>query len=145
MHVTSDELVASLRDQGLRITASRRAICRVLAASHLDHLTASDLGARVEQEMGRAVDQSTIYRTLDVLEQAGHLHHVHFGHGPGVVHLVDQPDHHHIVCESCGRTEDIPFSEVGRLLEGLEHRFGFRVGSVHFALMGRCVSCATRP
>lgn len=141
MHVTSDELVASLRSQGLRITAGRRAICGVLAASHLDHLTASDLGARVEQELGKAVDQSTIYRTIDVLEQAGHLHHVHFGHGPGVVHLVEKPDHHHIVCENCGRTEDIPFDEVSRLLQGLEHRFGFRVGSVHFALMGRCVSC----
>lgn len=141
MHVTSDQLVASLRSKGLRITASRRAICQVLAESHDEHLTAADLGARAEAELGKAVDQSTIYRTIEALEVAGHLHHVHFGHGPGVVHLVEEPEHHHIVCEVCGRTEDIPFTEVSRLLDGLEERYGFRGGSVHFALMGKCTTC----
>jgi Fur family ferric uptake transcriptional regulator len=143
VHVSSEALLAALKADGLRLTAARRAVCEVLAASHDDHLTASDLGGRVEEVLGRPVDPSTIYRTIDVLERAGHVHHVHFGHGPGVVHLVeDGGSHHHLVCEVCGRTVDVPLVEVSSLLAGLERKYGFGTGSAHFALMARCASCS---
>ncbi len=137
----SQELVDSLRRRGLRLTAPRRAVCQVLATSPHDHLTAADLAERVAKVLGREVDLATIYRTIDVLEREGHVHHVHFGHGPGVVHMVEGGSHHHLVCEGCGLTEDIPMEELNRLLDGLEDRYGFTAGSTHFALMGRCRRC----
>lgn len=141
MHVSSVELLAALRGSGLRLTKTRRAICGVLAEAHDDHLTATDLHQWVERAIGGRVDQSTIYRTIDVLEEAGHLHHVHFGHGPGVIHLSQHSQHHHLVCEVCGRTVDLPVIELLPMFSQLEGEHGFVMGSVHFALVGRCLSC----
>ena len=140
MHIDGDVLVASLRSSGLRITVARRAVCRVLAEAHDDHLTASDLHAKVEALIGSKVDPSTIYRTIDVLAAAGHLRHVHFGHGPGVVHLIDQGEHHHVVCEKCGRTVDLALGELDDLAGMLGAR-GFKVGSSHFAIVAQCENC----
>jgi Fur family ferric uptake transcriptional regulator len=142
MHIDSDVLVSSLRNSGLRITVARRAVCRVLAESHDDHLTAADLHQKVEELTDSRVDPSTIYRTIDVLEKAGHLRHVHFGHGPGVVHLIDEGVHHHIVCETCGRTADLALDELGDLTELLSTH-GFSIGSVHFAIVARCQDCSS--
>lgn len=139
MHISAETLLSSLRASGLRITGARRAVCEVLAESHDDHLSAADLHQRVEQLTGAPVDPSTIYRTIDVLEQAGHLQHVHFGHGPGVVHLIEG-QHHHVVCESCGRTVDLALDELGALVRLLESH-DYTLGSVHFALVARCRTC----
>ena len=133
--------LASLRSSGLRITVARRAVCQVLAEAHDDHLTASDLHREGRSALiGSEVDPSTIYRTIDVLEKAGHLRHVHFGHGPGVVHLIDQGEHHHVVCEKCGRTVDLAIGELENLTAMLGAH-GFTVGSVHFAIVAQCENC----
>jgi Fur family transcriptional regulator, ferric uptake regulator len=140
MHIDGDVLVASLRASGLRITVARRAVCQVLAEAHDEHLTATDLHAKVEALTASKVDPSTIYRTIDVLAAAGHLRHVHFGHGPGVVHLIDQGEHHHVVCEKCGRTVDLALGELDDLADMLGAH-GFMVGSVHFAIVAQCENC----
>lgn len=140
MHVNAERLLASLKLSGLRMTAPRKAVCQALAESHDEHLTAADLHRRVEKIAGTKVDPSTIYRTIDVLSQAGYLHHVHFGHGPGVVHLSEESQHHHIVCEACGRTVDLDQEELGSLAEVLDSH-GYTSGSVHFAIIARCQTC----
>jgi Fur family ferric uptake transcriptional regulator len=138
--VSPDDLIAALRRTGLRLTAPRRAVCTVLAEAHDEHLTISELHRRAEAVAGVGIDPSTVYRTVDALEGAGEVHHVHLGHGPAVVHLSDHSEHHHIVCEVCGRTEDVPLEELRTFVSHLEERFGFAADSVHFALVGRCSS-----
>lgn len=138
--LSAESLVDELRGAGLRVTAPRRAICEVIAAAHDEHLTAVELHSRAEDIAGVRIDQSTVYRTIDTLESVGRLHHVHLGHGPAVLHLSDHADHHHLVCEECGRTEDLPLGELEELVTHLEARHGFIAGGVHFALVGRCVA-----
>lgn len=141
-HVGSESLIEAIRASGLRVTGARRAVCEVLAESHDEHLTALDLHRRAEEAAGRSIDQSTIYRTIDTLQAAGHLHHVHLGHGPSIVHLSDRTDHHHLVCEICGRTVDLDLAEFAEVTERIQERHGFVADSVHFALVGRCVEHA---
>ena len=80
--VDAGQLLDALRADGLRVTAPRRAICQALAQGHDLHLTATTLHVAAEEVLGSAIDISTVYRTIDALEQAGLLHHVHLGHGP---------------------------------------------------------------
>ena len=141
MHVTTDDLIAALRREGLRITKARRAICRTLSEAHADHLSAADVLERSRRGATGTINSSTVYRTLDVLESLGYLRHVHLGHGPGVYHFVDETPHHHLVCEECGRSVDVPFDEVRPMLEDLTARHGFRADSLHFAISGRCRDC----
>lgn len=137
-HLDPEHLVDGLRAAGMRVTAPRRAVCQVLARSHDDHLTATELRRRAEREAGIRIDPSTIYRTIDALEETGHLHHVHLGHGPAIIHLREPADHHHLVCEECGRTVDVPMAEIEELVETVGRRYGFSIDSAHFALGGRC-------
>lgn len=136
--IDAETLVAALRTAGLRVTRSRRAVCEVLAVDHDRHLTVATLHPRVMERLGGNVDRSTVYRTIDALEDAGLVHHVHLGHGPSVLHLSDHVEHHHLTCEVCGATRDVPFEELSVLTDGLGERYGFSIVSAHFALIGRC-------
>jgi Fur family ferric uptake transcriptional regulator len=137
---TAGDLIAGLRQAGLRVTAARRAICEVLAAAEADHLTAGDVAACT----GAGVDLSTVYRTLEALEGLGLVEHVHLGHGPGAYHVGPSAAHHHLVCDSCGRTFDVPIAELRRAVERVTAPLGFVPDSAHFAIVGRCAECAGR-
>jgi Fur family ferric uptake transcriptional regulator len=138
-----ETLIADLRSEGLRITAARRAICEALASGAREHLDAAELRERAERTSGTRIDQSTVYRTLDVLERLGVLHHAHLGHGPAIVHLTTETDHQHLVCERCGKTVDVPLDEVSTMFDRLAHTHGFAsIESRHFALIGLCEECA---
>lgn len=136
--VAAEELIAALRSAALRVTVTRRVVCEVLAIAHDRHLTIADLHRRAEERLGSDIDISTIYRTVDVLEQEGLVHHVHLGHGPAVLHLSDHAEHHHLTCHECGRTVDVPIEQIEALIEDIGRRHGFEIDSAHFALVGRC-------
>ncbi len=138
--LTADDLIAGLRRAGLRVTAARRAICEVLATVGVDHLTAGDVAART----GAGVDLSTVYRTLEALEGLGMVEHVHLGHGAGAYHVGPSAQHHHLVCDTCGRTLDVPIADLRRAVEQVTAPLGFVPDSAHFAIVGRCAECAGR-
>lgn len=136
--VDAEILIGGLRTEGLRVTAPRRAICEALARDHEKHLTANMLHAAAEQRLGSGIDISTVYRTIEALEQVGVIHHVHLGHGASVLHVSDHNEHHHLVCEVCGRTVDLSIDELQGLSQTFSERHDFILDSVHFALIGRC-------
>ncbi len=105
-------------------------------------MSAADILERARTRAGVGIDQSTVYRTLDVLEEFGYLHHVHLGHGAGIYHLSEESDHQHLVCERCGTSVDIPLEELAPVLDTVTARYGFVAEGVHFALVGTCENCA---
>ena len=137
---SADDLIVGLRRAGLRVTAPRRAVCAVLASAGGEHLTAAD----VASQAGAAVDLSTVYRTLDALEGLGMVEHVHLGHGAGAYHVGPSEGHHHLVCDTCGRTLDVPLEDLERAIEQVTTPLGFVPDSAHFAIVGRCAVCAGR-
>ena len=131
----SDRIFSQLRARGGRITAARRALVTALLEADA-HVTADDLATLV-QAAHPEVHRSTIYRTLDALEQLGIVDHVHLGHGRAVYHLADDP-HNHLVCEVCGAVVEVPNSLFEHLAADLEERYGFAIRPHHFAVLGRC-------
>lgn len=144
MHITADDLIDVLRAEDLRITEPRRLVCEVIAHHHDDHLTAAAIFDAVASEGGTAVDRATVYRTLEVLEEAGAIKHGHIGHGPTVYHLAEESNHQHLVCQSCQRTVAIEGDDLLPLLGAIESRTGFVVDVEHFALSGLCKDCAAQ-
>jgi Fe2+ or Zn2+ uptake regulation protein len=139
VHISADDLIDALRNGGLRVTASRLAVCRVIARSHAEHLTA----AAITASLSGTADQSTVYRTLEALETAGVLTHTHLGHGPSVYHLADETPHQHLVCERCGVAVEIETGHLTEALAVVTATTGFVVDSGHFALSGLCRRCAS--
>jgi Fur family ferric uptake transcriptional regulator len=144
MHILPDVLVDALRSQGLRITVARRAVCAVVAERHGHHLTAASILEEARTEQGATVDQSTVYRTLDALQDAGLLVHSHLGHGPAVYHLVSEAAHQHVVCSECGATASIPADDLADWVETLQQSTGFEIDPTHFAVTGLCAECVAR-
>ena len=122
----------------MRVTRPRRAVCEVVAEHHTEHLTAQ---AIVEMLAGD-VDQSTVYRTLDALEEAGALTHTHLGHRPPVYHLADDEPHQHLVCERCGRAVAFDPSLMDPAVDAIREATGFEIDPSHFAIAGLCVDCS---
>ena len=138
-------LTNRIREAGLRLTLPRRAICRILANSEEEFLTASMVLKDVIENMGQ-IDASTVYRTLDELARIGLVHHVHLGPGqPGKWHLTTDHDHQHLVCENCGKTIDVPETDLAPMYELLRTRYGFHSHGHHMALFGFCDECADLP
>jgi Fe2+ or Zn2+ uptake regulation protein len=131
-------VLAALRSQGGRLTAARRALIDALLGAD-SHVTADDLADAVHARHPE-VHRSTIYRTLDALEQAGIVDHVHLGHGRAVYHLADDT-HQHLVCDSCGHVIEVPDALFDDLATRLRKGYGFTIRPHHFAVLGRCRAC----
>ncbi|MBA2751989.1 MAG: transcriptional repressor [Actinobacteria bacterium] len=134
-----ERILKMFRDRGGRVTTPRRAIITALLQAG-NHVTADELTDTV-QTAHPDVHTSTIYRCLGSLEELGVVDHVHLGHGRAVYHLADE-SHQHLVCESCGTVVEVPDKVFATLAKGVHKQFGFLVQPRHFAVSGRCRSCA---
>ena len=127
-----------LAARGMRRTSARQAILEALLGS-ADHITAEGIAAEVNRRFP-SVDVSTVYRTLDTLEQLGIIEHTHLSHGPAIFHLAED-DHQHLVCERCGGVQEVPPDKLEPLLDAIRPEFDFDVDRRHFALVGLCGEC----
>ena len=133
-----DEIVERLAGAGRRRTAARHAIVRTLVEAK-GHVTADEVAAKVQRQFP-SVNISTVYRTLDTLEDLGIVDHVHLGHGRAVYHLAES-DHQHLYCEVCERIVELPVDKLKPFLRMVERDFSFEVDRRHFAIVGRCSRC----
>lgn len=129
-----------LHERGLRWTPQRRLLVAILAKSEGGHITASELVERC-----RAADPqttpSTVYRTLDVLEQLDMVRHAHGADGREEFHVLPQTEHGHLHCAGCGRRWEIDANEARGLVSTLDRTRGFSVDLSHLTVVGRCAEC----
>ena len=129
-----------LRARGLRWTPQRRTLIEVL--SHADgHVTGADLVERC-RVLDATTTPSTVYRTLDVLEELGMLRHSHGADGREEFHVQPEAAHGHLHCIGCGTTWEIGADEAGALVSSLERQRAFSVDLSHLSIAGRCAGCA---
>jgi len=133
----AEPLLAVLRDKGQRITVGRRAVAEIIVDA--PQLSAEEIVTRVQSDHPE-VHASTVYRTLETLEEAGLIRHVHLGHGPARWQLADDPSHH-LVCEGCGAVQLVPRDRFDGVRDAVEAEFGFAIAFHHFAMTGRCAHC----
>jgi len=128
-----------LRARGLRWTPQRRTLIEVLSQAD-GHVTGAELVDRC-----RAIDPetipSTVYRTLDVLEEIGVLRHSHAADGREEFHVLPAAVHGHLHCNGCGTTWEIGADEAHSLVDALEQRRAFAVDVTHLSIAGRCADC----
>jgi Fur family ferric uptake transcriptional regulator len=131
--VPSDDLTARLRARGLRVTAQREQVLD--AVRQLGHATPEQIGDAVS-----GVDVTTVYRTLELLEQLGLVKHTHLGHGAPSYRPAED-DHIHVVCHQCSTVLDAPAGLVDGLAERLLADRGFQLDRSHFTIFGTCADC----
>jgi Fur family ferric uptake transcriptional regulator len=134
----SSSLADELRARGLRLTAQRQLVLEAVYA--LGHATPDQVHAEVAKTAA-GVNITTVYRTLELLEELGLVTHAHLSHGAPTFHAVGEQQHVHLVCRSCGGVEEVPSDLLAPLVEALEQKKSFLVDIGHVALFGVCAGC----
>ncbi|HEX6449888.1 MAG TPA: Fur family transcriptional regulator [Trebonia sp.] len=127
-----------LRARGYRVTAQRQLVLEAVAS--LDHATPEDIAESV-QRTAKGVNISTIYRTLELLDNLGLVTHTHLNHGAPIYHLASDAGHVHLVCQDCGKVEQVSPETVGPLCAALDENHGFETNVTHLTVFGRCKDC----
>ena len=130
----------TLHERGLRMTPQRQLVLD--AVRELGHATPERVCTHV-QRLAPAVNITTVYRTLDLLERLGLVRHTHLGHG-APTYSAHAHEHVHLVCHACGTVTEVPPGVMTDLAGTLGARFGFELDVAHVALSGRCADCCTR-
>lgn len=128
-----------LRERGMRWTPQRRSILEVLGETH-GHVTAGELVERCRAQ-NPDVTPSTVYRTLDTLEDLGLVIHSHGPDGREEYHVGPDSEHAHLQCDTCGRSWELGATETSPLAEQLRHGRGFEIAVTHLTITGRCAGC----
>jgi Fur family ferric uptake transcriptional regulator len=132
--------VRAVREAGGRATVALRCVVAALAQSER-HCSAEELVAAVHARFPE-VNESTVYRTLERLEELGVAYHVHLGHGAAQWHLVTRHSHQHLTCSKCGSVVEVAPGLFEPLMRQLAASYGFRADIGHFAVSGTCAACA---
>lgn len=124
---------------GFRRTRTRQTVLRLFADNHAP-LSVPDLLSKSPELAG--VNKTTLYREVDFLSQQNILVPVHLGDGKTSYELAGRAHHHHLICEDCGRVDDVTLTkeleyEQARLAK--LHHFSIRRHALEF--FGRCANC----
>nr|WP_202552500.1 transcriptional repressor [Streptomyces sp. SID8352] len=111
------------------------------AVDTLEHATPDDILVEVRRTAS-GINISTVYRTLELLEELGLVSHAHLGHGSPTYHLADRHHHIHLVCRDCAQVIEADLSVAAGFTAELRERFGFDTDMKHFAIFGRCADCS---
>ena len=138
-----DEVRERLHERGLRWTPQRRLLVDVLSKTD-GHITGAELVERC-REQDPEVTPSTVYRTLDVLEDIGLIRHAHGLDGREEFHVRPAREHGHLHCTVCHRAWEISAEDVAGLVDDFERTRGFRVDLGHLSVVGVCHDCQEAP
>ncbi len=133
------ESISVLRAAGLRVTKTRIALLKALQGQKPQNV--QTLLHTLTQNRTK-VHKTTVYRDVDTFAKAQLISAVQFGDGMIRYELAEQPHHHHLVCNACGRVEDVRLAHgLEKLERQLGRKFHFAKVNHNLEFHGQCKSC----
>lgn len=132
---TVDDAIDALRDSGLRLSTARRLVLDALFEAE-GPVTAAHLSRTL------SLDESSVYRNLELLEDRGVIRHLHLGHSPGLYVLSSENDVEYLYCERCAKVTSVTPDRLDPIREQVRHEFGYTPRFAHFAIVGLCRDCS---
>lgn len=127
---------------GLRRTAQRDLILEVFLRTS-EHLSSEDLYDLVKKE-DPTVGQTTVYRTLKLLTEAGLAREVRFGDGrTHYEHHYNREHHDHMICTECGKVVEFFSAELEAMQDEIAAKYNFILTQHSMRLLGLCEDCQT--
>jgi Fur family transcriptional regulator, ferric uptake regulator len=128
----------TLKRKGYKLTPQRRVILDIIHETP-SHLTADDIYNLVQQRIS-GVNKSTVYRTLELLEDLDCVVRSEMGER-FIYHHAEEGHHHHLVCRQCGRTIEMSETRLEPMRRMLLDDLDFQVDIKHLVLHGLCADC----
>ena len=132
-----DDPANLLRAHGLQITAQRLAVLRAVSAR--PHCTADQVADDVRADIG-AISQQAVYDALRVLTDKHLIRRIRPAGSPGLYDPRVGDNHHHVICRSCGRTDDVDCA-VGEAACMTAAHTEYRIDEAELILWGTCPGC----
>jgi len=130
--------VATLKKKGLKLTPQRILITDIIHDAK-GHITANEIIESVKARMP-GVNKSTIYRTLDILEQAGCVYKSEQGN-EFIYHHDHEGHHHHLKCSRCGKIISCEEELFDSVQKAVAKKYGFQADFKHLIVNGLCENC----
>ncbi|HHW10776.1 MAG TPA: transcriptional repressor [Firmicutes bacterium] len=133
-------LLQMAEKRGVRLTAPRKAVIKSIAG--LDNPFSAGRLLEAVASSGCGVGRATVFRTLQMLCEVNVLERIRLENGQEA-YVTGHPDtnHHHLICTSCGRMENLLGREICRLAEELAAREGYAPHNHIFEIYGICPAC----
>ena len=128
---------ARLRASGHRLTPQRELV--LAAVETLGHATPDEVFAEVRTH-SESINLSTVYRTLELLDEIGLIHHAHLSDRAPTYHSAGGHEHVHLVCRRCHSVTSIGQGRAEQALAPLVGDFTPDYG--HLTVFGVCAACA---
>ncbi|GAA5179405.1 Fur family transcriptional regulator [Rugosimonospora acidiphila] len=125
-----------------RNTRQRAQVLALLAATD-GFRSAQQLHANLRDE-GAQVGLTTVYRTLQLLADAGEVDQMRLPDGEQLYRRCGRGHHHHLVCRLCGRAVEVEIPSVERWTRNQAAAHGFVDADHTIEIVGTCADCATR-
>jgi Fur family transcriptional regulator, ferric uptake regulator len=135
---THEAFQAHIESIGLRNTKQRRAILEAVMelGPHVDAETITQQARKIDTTIGLA----TVYRTLQLMTEAGLVVERQFGRERSQFELSDGSDEHHdhLICNQCGEIVEFMNEEIETLQEKVAAQLGFKLRKHRMELYADC-------
>lgn len=128
-----------LRASGHRLTPQRELV--LAAVETLSHATPDEVYAEVRTH-SEAINLSTVYRTLELLDELGLIRHAHLSDRAPTYHSATGHEHSHLVCRGCHKTISVGRAAMEAALAPLASDHDFAPDYGHLSVFGLCSDCA---
>src|SRR5215813_3281870 len=129
-----------IQKKGLKRTSQRDLILDVFLRTE-QHLSNEDLYQLVKKE-DPTVGQTTVYRTLKLLTEAGLAREVRFGDGrTHYEHNYKHQHHDHMICSECGKIIEFYSAELESIQDAMAAKHRFEVTQHLLRIIGICAEC----
>ncbi len=137
-------LRTNLREKGHAVTSRRLAIYDVLLQTN-DHICVEHILDAIQKAHPTwRMNKTTVYRTLDLLQELGFIYEMRHPDGRAQYELALRGPHGHLFCCACGKVQDIDTHVATAFQQELRAKQGFEIDLINNALMGLCANCALR-
>jgi Fur family ferric uptake transcriptional regulator len=140
MTVEQEVFLKHIQKKGLKRTSQRELILDLFLRTE-EHLSSVDLYRLVRQE-DPSIGQTTVYRTLKLLTEAGLAREVRFGDGiTHYEHNYKHQHHDHMICSECGRIIEFFSAELEAIQDAMAAKHRFQVTQHLLRIIGVCAEC----
>lgn len=136
-----ETILSELNSEGFRTTRIRTSMIEVFLSIN-GPATAPEIMSILDNKEVR-FNKATIYRELAFLKERGLIHDVRLPHEKGMrFEAAQKAHHHHLICVSCKKIEDIVLKkELEEQEQEIYRSTGFQVLGHALEFMGLCHGC----
>lgn len=125
------------------LTSHRHLLLKLIRRTK-EHLDPKEL-YRLASNEDKSISLATVYRNLRLFKELGLVDERHLGQVRCYYEIRRSAEHHHLVCQGCGKVTEFVSPLIRRLLDKVEREHGFKVTRAELYLEGCCQQCDEEP